>query len=535
MKSEDPFIAYLSALYADRPPDLIVAIGAPAGSFVLRHRTDLFPNVPMVLTAVEQRRVDYSKLTENDTVVAAHNDVLALFQHILDVLPDTKTIAIVNGASANERPWKAFVQKETMSLANRVRFKWYDELSFEDILKDASHLPRNSAIFWLLMNVDAAGVVHEGRAALMRLAAVANAPIFTHDEAYFGDGILGGPMQSVTGLSKVAADVARRVLDGEKAGSIKTPPVPLAPPKYDWRRMHQFALSQRDLPRGSEVFFRPPSAWDTYRWQLITVLVAFLLQGAVILLLLERHRRRTAEMESQQRMVELAHVARFSTAGEMAASIAHEINQPLGAILNNVETAEIMLRSGSPDLNEIREVVGDIRRDNTRAADVIRHLRSYVKKVPSKQRLFDLNDEVAEALKFLSPEARARGVVLRSKLARVPLPVRGDPIQLEQVLSNLILNAMDAMAEGEEGAEKVVTVETGLDRKCAEVAVSDTGPGVAPEVVGKLFDPFYSTKEHGMGLGLSIVRSIVEAHKGEIAVESKYHGGAVFRVKLPLA
>jgi len=123
---------------------ILMAIGAPAGSFVLRHRNDLFPNVPMVLTAVEQRRVDHSKLTENDTVVATYNDVLALFQHMVDVLPRTKTIAIVNGASANERPWKAFVQKEVVPLTGRVQFKWYDELSFEEILKDAANLPANT-------------------------------------------------------------------------------------------------------------------------------------------------------------------------------------------------------------------------------------------------------------------------------------------------------------------------------------------------------------------------------------------------------
>src|SRR5215203_6434669 len=280
-KSEGPFVSYLSALNADQPPDLIVAIGAPAGSFVLRHRNDLFPNVPMVLTAVEQRRVDHSKLTENDTVVATYNDVLALFQHMVDVLPRTKTIAIVNGASANERPWKAFVQKEVVPLTGRVQFKWYDQLSFEEILKDAANLPANTAIFWLLMNVDAAGVAHEGRTALMRLAAVANAPIFTHDEAYFGDGILGGRMQSVAGLSKLAAEVAVRVLDGEKAGSIKTPPVPLPAPKYDWQRMQQFALSERDLPPGSEVFFKVPSPWETYRWQILTVSIALLLQGGL--------------------------------------------------------------------------------------------------------------------------------------------------------------------------------------------------------------------------------------------------------------
>jgi C4-dicarboxylate-specific signal transduction histidine kinase len=256
----------------------------------------------------------------------------------------------------------------------------------------------------------------------------------------------------------------------------------------------------------------------------------------IVLLLLERHRRRSAEMESRQRMVELAHVNRFSTAGEMATSIAHEINQPLGAILNNVETAEIMLDSQSPDLKEMKEIVGDIRRDNSRATEVIRRLRSYVTKVPFERKNFDLNDQVAESVRFLSPEARSREVVLRSKLTGTPLPINGDPIQLQQVFSNLILNALDAASDAT-GADKAVTVETLRDRKFVEVAVSDTGPGVSPEAAKKIFDPFFSTKNHGMGMGLSIVRTIIEAHKGQVEVENRngVNAGAVFRVKLPLA
>ena len=239
-------------------------------------------------------------------------------------------------------------------------------------------------------------------------------------------------------------------------------------------------------------------------------------------------------MDAQQRRVELAHVNRFSTAGDMAASISHEINQPLGAILCNAETAAIMLRSHSPDLDEMRNIVDDILRDNTRATEVLRHLRSFVKKVPSEQRRFDLNDEVTETLKFLSPEARSRGVILRSKFAGVPLPVEGDPIQLEQVLSNLIINAMDAMSETPP-PEKIVTVATALDGGFAEVSIADTGPGIAPEIRAKVFEPFYSTKPEGMGMGLSIVRTIIEAHNGEIRAENSYHGGGLFRVRLPLA
>ena len=240
-------------------------------------------------------------------------------------------------------------------------------------------------------------------------------------------------------------------------------------------------------------------------------------------------------MDSRQRMVELAHVNRFSTAGEMAASIAHEINQPLGAILNNTETAKIMLKSQSPDLKEMGEIVDDIQRDNSRATEVIGRLRNFMKKAPFERKNFDLNDQVAETVRFLSPEARSRDIVLRSKPNGAPLPINGDPIQLQQVLSNLILNALDATSDTSE-PEKAVTVATTRTGNFAEVSIADTGPGVSPEAAKKIFDPFFSTKDHGMGMGLSIVRTIVETHNGHIEVDNRNGAkGAVFRVKLPLA
>ena len=195
-------------------------------------------------------------------------------------------------------------------------------MSFEDILRDAAKLPPHSAIFWHLMNVDAAGVAHEANAALSRLSVTANGPVFSYLENFFGDTTaVGGPMHSVEEGSEVAAAVAVRILNGEKAADIKTPPTRYASPKFDWRQMQRWGISESDLPPGSTVLFKPPSLWETYRWPILTVCTVLLLQGGLItLLMLERHRRHSAEMESRQRMVELAHVNRFSTAGEMAAS-----------------------------------------------------------------------------------------------------------------------------------------------------------------------------------------------------------------------
>ena len=186
-KSDGPFVDYLHALYAEHPPDLILAIGAPAANFVQRYRQRIFPGTPMLFTAVEARRVQYDKLTDDDTVVAVAHDFPASFENILRVLPRTKTIAIVNGTSPNETFWLGELRRETASLAGRVELKFYNELSFEDILKDTANLPPDSAIFWHLMNVDAAGVAHEANAALSKLSGTANAPVFSYLDNFFGE------------------------------------------------------------------------------------------------------------------------------------------------------------------------------------------------------------------------------------------------------------------------------------------------------------------------------------------------------------
>ena len=242
--SEAAFVEYLRALYASRPVDLIVAIGAPAATFVQRYRQRLFPATPMVFTAVEQRRVQYEKLTENDTVVAVAHDFPAAFDNILRVLPLTKTIAVVNGASPNETFWLEEMRRELAPLAGRVELRWYNEKSFEEILIDAARLPPHSAIFWHLMNVDAAGVAHEANDALNKLSSSANAPIFSYDGSFFGEAIVGGPMHSVHKLSQITAAVAIRILNGEKAGDIKTPPTGFAAPIFDWRQMQRWGISR---------------------------------------------------------------------------------------------------------------------------------------------------------------------------------------------------------------------------------------------------------------------------------------------------
>jgi PAS domain S-box-containing protein len=240
----------------------------------------------------------------------------------------------------------------------------------------------------------------------------------------------------------------------------------------------------------------------------------------------------TERKHAEEATQSLAHAGRLALVGELTASIAHEINQPLGAILSNAEAAELVLASESPSLEEVRMILADIRRDDLRASEVIQRIRALLRKRKADLQPVDVNETVLEVLRLVRGESGRRDVAVETELAfDLPL-VRVDKIQLQQILLNLILNGMEAMADSAGGKQlKVCTAQD----ECGSVlvAVSDEGPGIGPDRLHRLFEPFFSTKQEGMGLGLSIARSLVEAHGGRIWADNNPGGGTTFRFKIP--
>lgn len=536
------FVEFLAALYAQGAPDLIIALGAPAARFVQQHRADLYPTTPMLLAAVELRRVDQSILSEQDAVVGVRFDQVALIENILRLLPETKAIAIIIGNTANERFWVAEQQRILGPLLkNQVELIFFNERPFEVILKDVASLPPHSAIFFQQLWVDGAGAVYGDKEPLKHIYEVANAPIFSFDLSLFNGEVVGGPMFSPAEGARPTAAAAVRMLGGEKAGGIKVPPIGFSAPKYDWRQLQRWNISESRLPPGSEILFREPTAWERYSWQIASIVAVLLIQTGLIALLLSEHRRRhLAEVQSRQRMVELAHVNRFSTAGELTASIAHEINQPLGSILANAETAETILQSQSPDIAELpdiielKDIVNDILHDDRRATEVIRRIRSLLQKAPFELKNLDLNDLARETVDFLSSLAVARNVELTNLITQKALPILGDRIQLQQVILNLVVNGIDAMKDTPND-NRIISIRTSRVEEFAELSVLDRGPGIPEDKLEAVFEPFYTSKAEGMGMGLSIARTIIEAHHGLIWAENRDHGGASFQIRLPLA
>ncbi|MBE7417859.1 MAG: PAS domain S-box protein [Ideonella sp.] len=244
--------------------------------------------------------------------------------------------------------------------------------------------------------------------------------------------------------------------------------------------------------------------------------------------------RRLVEERARRHQSELAHVARLSTMGEMATALAHELNQPLSAIAAFARGCTRRVRAGTTTLAELNEPLDAISEQAERAGAMIRHLREFVRKRELERVAIDINLVVRSVAQFAEIEARQHATRLRLELAGGLAPAHADPIMVEQVIGNLVRNAIDAMDEAHSPCREITVRTARADGAAIGVEVSDTGPGIMAGLVEQVFDPFFTTKPDGVGMGLSISRSIVESHGGRIGVRSRPGGGATFGFTLPV-
>jgi signal transduction histidine kinase len=230
---------------------------------------------------------------------------------------------------------------------------------------------------------------------------------------------------------------------------------------------------------------------------------------------------------------ELTHVSRSASMGELAAALAHELNQPLAAILQNAESIESMLAVENPNLDEIKTAIAEIVEDDQRAGDIIRRLRSFFKREQLTKAPFDLGKAVRETARIVQNDALRRNITVKVEVSAQAPTVTGDRVQLQQALVNLLHNAFDAVASATRAPRSVLVKIPSENSGWARIIVKDSGTGLDPEVLPLIFDPFYTTKPSGMGMGLSISRSIVEAHGGRITASANTDRGATFEIFLP--
>jgi signal transduction histidine kinase/integral membrane sensor domain MASE1 len=285
--------------------------------------------------------------------------------------------------------------------------------------------------------------------------------------------------------------------------------------------------------RGSFTLDYPCRTEGGDRWFMLSVVPLRRPEGGAVATHVDVTEQHRAEHEARRSREELAHFLRVSTVGELTTSLAHELNQPLTAILANAQAAGLLLREGA-DPRELREILSDIVEEDKRAGEVIRRLRELLRKGEPEHAPLDINALATDVVRLLSVDATLRNVSIQLDLATPPATVTGDRIQIQQVVLNLLLNAMDAMANCPP-ERRVALVATAMRDGAAQLSVSDSGTGLRGASPNRIFEPFYTTKPAGMGMGLSIARSIVDAHGGRIWARDNAGPGATFTVSLPLA
>ena len=529
---ENEFVQFLKAKYRERHIDVVIVVGVSALDFIARRREQLWPSVPVVFAAIDEATMSRRTLPNNVTGATMQLTLQDMVKVARIVMPNLNAVAIVGDPLERQTSFRHFAD-EIPAVAAQLEIVNLMDLPLAELAKRLAVLPDNTAVIYTGIYFTSDGVSYIPAELTSQIAEWANRPVVVTASSYLNKGAIGGYIVQSNAIGQQAGRMALRILAGESASDIPVAKVP-SQLIFEWPALQRWKISESRLPPGGEILFREPTVWERFSWQIALITAVILLQAGLISALLREHRRRKfSEVQSRQRMAELAHVNRFSTAGELTASIAHEINQPLGSILTNAETADAILKSPTPDIAELKDIVKDILQDDRRASEVIRRMRSLLTKAPFELKSLDLNDVARETVEFLSALAVARKVELISLITPDALPILGDRIQLQQVILNLVVNAIDAMADMP-SENRIISIRTSRVEDFAELSVSDRGSGIPEDKLKEVFEPFFTCKAEGMGMGLSIARTIIEAHHGLISARNQVHGGASFRIRLPL-
>jgi len=493
----------------------------------------LSSNTPSVVVSVNDMQVPELPPGRPITGIFQHFDIQGTIKFIFQLQPETRKVVVIGGVSASDQAAVTRISECAKAL-DGVDFKFWTNRPISTIEDDVKNLSEDTVILLSSVQRDITGQSYYTAQIVRYLAPEANVPVYVLGNSLIGSGALGGNVIDFEDLGTSVGRVASKIISGTPASAIPVEIKSNGVPTVDWRAMQRWHIKASRLTPNCVVRYRPHSLFEEHWHLFFLIAAAFLAQAITIAaLLMQRRRQKRAEAEILKQRTELTHVSRVSMLGQLASALTHELNQPLGAILRNAEAADVYLRSEKPNLEEVRAILTDIRRDDKRAGNVIDRMRSLFKRQQLTLGPVDLRDLVDDTIAMVRPDAATRQVKLRVN-APPHLPLaRGDRVQIQQILLNLIFNGMDAM-KTIPPQRRLVTVEIAETKNGnLQLLVKDRGTGIGPENADHIFEPFFTTKSNGMGMGLAISKTIIEAHGGEIWMTSRGTDGTTFTFLLP--
>lgn len=533
----EALVKYIVGKYRGFRFDAILTAGTVALTFAIERLSANFPSVPIVYGLAFEPLIDFSALPKNVTGVHHVMPFTATLRLARALQPDAERVILIGGTAPADSVLLANGVRDLAPLVRGMQFDVWRDWTYVSLLQRMRTVPPRTITILSGFSRDTSGQHFNSGDLIASVTRRASGPVYGIVRNWVGDGIVGGATMDFGDDGARTAQVLLQVLNRASSGAPLPPPEVVGPVQLiDWRALDRWGLSETRILPGTTILFQTQTVWERYRTLFVAIAVVVVAQFALItLLLVERRRRVRALREVQASRDQLAHLGRVTTLGELTAAISHELRQPLAAIRANAEAGRMLLDRRPSDLSEAREAFSEIANDDVRAVQVLDRIRSLVRKDDPIATSVDLNQVCERSAELLMFDAIERGVELRLTLEPNLPPVIGDSVQLQQVVLNLTLNAIEAVHTSH--GKREVQLGTSAAQRSGEVEifVRDTGPGLSSEAQTRAFEPFYSTKKQGLGMGLAIVHSIVERHRGRVYVENAIEGGAIFRVQLPLA
>jgi signal transduction histidine kinase len=533
--------------YAGDVPDLIIPTYTPALQFLLDHGDKLFPGVRVVFCDADSRFVAARKLPANVTGITSTPDIAGTVALALQLHPAARRMAVIVGSHPLDRLFEQRTRQALKPFEDRIELIWLRGMPLEELLAEVQRLPPETPILYVLQLEDRTGESQLPYYTTSRLADVANAPIYGLWDTLIGHGIIGGRLITIEDDGFQAAQLGLHVLRGETPAAIPLVFRKANPVIVDGRQLARWHINEGRLPADTQIRYRQLSVWEEHRTGITITIVIIVAQGLMIgALMLQRRRLRRAQVTladeyGRRTQVEalaarlrgrLARFSRERSLGTMATSISHEINQPLIAIQNYAQAAKRRLQSNIDDKPKLMELFAKIEGQAERAGAITQRVRSLVS--ASDLQLLSVSPcrLVEEVIRMMETETARRCCRIDSEPGRGLPAVLADPLQAQLVLVNLLQNAMKSVCASDQYDKCVsVDVRPANDRE-VQISVTDRGPGIPPDRVADIFEPLYSGASGGMGMGLAIARTIIDAHGGRLWYEPNPAGGAIFRFTL---
>jgi signal transduction histidine kinase len=525
--------------YKDIPIDLLIIVG-PSGYNILKSfELNALKNTPTIYVENDDLTNDTIRfpLQENIVEIELHYDFFNTLKTSFGLFPDYKDVYVISGITPLDVYYINRLKIAAVSFEDKHTIRYVSNLSMDSLLLLVENLPQKTLVVVPSFYLDKNGIPYSTSDVIAILARHSSVPILPVADIFTSrKGGLGGHLFSFTKVGKEMGRVSSLILGGTSVKNIKIRSGNFYENVYDWQEVNRWGLAKSKLiPVDSVFYYKPNSFLAEYRLYIMAAFIFLIFQTLFIMYLVRMNRRQkeTAlqKLETEKVYRDLVREDRLLKMVELTASLSHELNQPLTAILFNAQAGKRFLKTGIMDLKQAEEIFDNIIEDDKRAGGIISSVKNMMKLENREMCNVNLTSLIQDTVDIFNSEAITKSVTIKVELTANPVWIFGERVQLQQVLLNLFRNAMNAM-ENNAPENKILEISLKLAKASVTVSVRDTGSGIDPAIKDKLFKAFVTGSKNGFGIGLTISRTIIENHHGEIWAANLPGSGAEFSFRL---